>query len=259
MRHAGAVHLHQHAPGQPGGEVDILRGQQRILAAAFLHQRGDARGRVVAVELHQQAGRQQGAALAGLHLRHRAQIAERGIQAELGQRVFRAQPARRAVQLGISAGERADGMATHRRGQKTTHGLGEHMPAVTAVTGEYLVAAVAGYRHGGVPAGEPADAVSRHRRRIAEWLAENAPLRARRLDHVHRGGALVVLHRAVALRHQHRIGSFVFGALEADGEGVERGGAQPRGGGHDRAGIDAARQEGAERHVGDQPLRRGGA
>jgi len=131
------------------------------------------------------------------------------------------------------------------------------VPAVAPVAGEHFVAAVTGYRHRGVPAGEPADALGRHRRGVAERLAEDSPLRARRLDHVHRGGALVVLHRAVALRHHGRVRGFILGALEADGEGVERGGAQPRGGGHHRTGIDAARQEGPERHVGDQPPRRG--
>jgi hypothetical protein len=87
---------------------------------------------------------------------------------------------------------------------------------------------------------------------VAERLAEDAALEAGRADHVDRAGALVVLARAVAARDHLGIGGLVLGAREADGERVERRAAQRRGDGDHAGGIDAPRQEGAQRHVRDQ-------
>ena len=227
--HAGAVHLGQDVAGQPGLQVGVLRCQQGVFGGGVLHQRGEAGGRIITIQAGAQGRGVQRAAAGHLDLGHRAGIAQRTVQAEFVQRVLGAQPARCAVELRVVARQRANGMAAQTGGHMAAHAFHQRMPAIAPVAGEYLVTAVARQRHGGVAAGQRADAVGGYRRDVAERLTEDAALQAGGVDHVHCCRTLIVLGGAVAPGDHGGERGFVLAALEADGEGIQRRLPQPGG------------------------------
>ena len=88
---------------------------------------------------------------------------------------------------------------------------------------------------------------------VAEGFAEQARDLARHGEVIRRRAILGDMARAVALGHHRGIRPLVRRAGEADGEGGERLARRHRGEAGHRAGIDAARKEGAERHIGHHP------
>ena len=128
-----------------------------------------------------------------------------------------------------------------------------HEQRIAAVAGEHLVAAVAGQRHRHVPPRHPADDQVGMRRAVGERLAVDRARRSISASEALDLDPLLVMAGAVALRDLPRMGGLVEGRVaEADRAGGDRAGAGLR---HQRdhaAGIDAARQEGAQRHVGHE-------
>lgn len=200
--------------------------------------------------------RQQGAAFRIMDLADGAVVAQRAFQAELGQRVLGAQPARRPIELRVGAGQRADDAPAQAGRYHLADRFRDGVEAVAAVAAEHLVAAVAGKRHGGVAAGQRADRERRHRGMVAERLAEHFRLVAGGADVVG-GPGFSLVQAAVAGGDLGGERAFVGRALEADGEGGQRPLPRlaPRRGGEcdDGATVHPAGQEGAQRHIRHQP------
>ena len=130
--------------------------------------------------------------------------------------------------------------------------LGEQVGDVGVVAAEELVAALAGERDLDVLGGELRDEVRRERRRVGERLVERVGQRRQEQRRV-RPQRQLAMDRAVALGDGARTGQLVERRLfEADRErahGLRRLLGGERG---ERARVDAAREEHADGHVGDQ-------
>jgi hypothetical protein len=166
------------------------------------------------------------------------------------------QPAAAAVELGAVRHE------PHRRAERRAHrardGAAERERAEAVVAGEHLVAAVAGERDGDLRPGEPAHEVRRDGGRVGVRLVVVPEQRVHEAGRVDGDGELGVA-RAEVLGDGASVGGFVEARVlgEADRERLDRLG---RGLGHERddeRGVDAAREQGAHRDVGDHaPLHR---
>ena len=162
-----------------------------------------------------------------------------------------AEHARRPVRLRVDAAEQAEHGAPQSQRQRPAKPLLHHVQPVATVAAEALVAAVAGQRHRHVPARELADPVGRQRRTVGVRLVVEAGQRVDQvevvaldpIDEVPRPVALGDLLRVPGLVER-RVG-------ERDRARVDRLRRQAGHRRHDRARVDAAGQEGAERHLRD--------
>ena len=123
---------------------------------------------------------------------------------------------------------------------------------VARVAAERLVAAVAVERHRDVSSRHPSEVEGRHGGGVGERLAVVAHDPGQRFDRVGLHDQLVVVGRE-PLRDQPRQRPLVELGLEADAERLHRFAGGRRHLGHDRCRVQAARQERAERDVGDHP------
>ena len=138
------------------------------------------------------------------------------------------------------------------RGQVAQRGVG-HEAGVFVVAGEQLVAAVAGEYDFHILNGELADAARGHERGVAVRLVAVPQHAGPVVEHVGLHDALAV-RGAEALRGLAGVGRFVEARIgKADAEGAGRFAHVSRHQRHDGAGIDPAREKGAEGHVGAQP------
>jgi hypothetical protein len=162
--HAGPVHLGEDVAHHVGFHVQVLHLGDRVavphrgagvVAAQHLH-------RPVAVQALPEGGAEDLVAQVVAHDRDAVEIAlhrvpGHGLEGGLG-----AQHLGRPVRLGVGAAQEAEQGLAHPVGQQVAHAFLVAVPAVAAVAGEVLVAAVAGQGHGHVLAGQLADPVGGH-------------------------------------------------------------------------------------------------
>ena len=151
----------------------------------------------------------------------------------------------------------------HQAGDRTMHGprhqalVKPRQPQCTErrIAGEEFVRPVAAQRHRHAGTRVAAQQVSGQQRAIRHGLVQTGTDRGRELPRQVDGEYVRMVHRAEMLRHGCRMSGFIEARfLEADAERVHPPAAQQASGarGHGR-GIDAAAQEHAHRHVGNQP------
>ena len=127
------------------------------------------------------------------------------------------------------------------------------MPAIAPIAGEALVTAVAGETDGDTFTREFADAIGRHRRAVGIGFIVDPGETLDQVEIVRLDGFDMMIGR-IAARDLLGIGALVEGWItEGDRTGIDRLIGQARHHGDHGARIDAARQKGAERHLGDQP------
>ena len=127
------------------------------------------------------------------------------------------------------------------------------MPAIAPIPGEHFVAAIPRQGYGDVLARHGADLESRHRRTVAKRLVIDRRQAVEQIEGI-RIDISDVMIGVVALGNFGGIGGFVPASRpECDREGADRVRRQTRHHRHDAARIDAAREKGAERYVGDHP------
>ncbi len=177
------------------------------------------------------------------HVAHAVHIGQLGAQPGLEQRGAGLR-AEQAGVLHIVLGEVG-------RGQVAQRG-GGHEAGVFVVAGEQLVAAVAGEHDFHILNGELADAARGHERGVAVRLVAVPQHAGPVVEHVGLHDALAV-RGAEALRSLAGVGRFVEARIgKADAKSARRFAHMPRHERHDGAGIDPAREKGAEGHVGAQ-------
>ncbi len=171
---------------------------------------------------------------------------------------MRAEDPRRPVELGIEIAERAGGAAERARQEAADALLGHEHP-VAAIAGEGLVGAVARERDLDRLAGELGHAVGGQRRGVGERLVEGV---GEHVDQAEIAGG----DDAAAVTGGEPLGDLgrmmrlvMVGLVEADRAGLDRLAARLGHEGDHRRAVDAAGEEGAERHVGDHARADGGA
>ncbi len=242
MRHRGAIGLHEQVVDEVGAEVDVLEARQELGALRL----GEARPEQVdRVELAPAPG-QLGPGLAREDLLPAVVALERrqvrGADEAL-RPVVEARPRRRARQPLDERPQEA---------RRPPDALGEEVGRVRVVAAEELVAALSGERDLHVLGRKLRDEVGREGRRVGEGLVEGLGEGGEQERRVGLEHELPVLS-AVALRHEPRVGELVEAPLlEADRERAQRLrrllGRERR----EHRGVDAAREEHADRHVGDE-------
>ncbi len=251
--HRGAVGLDQDPVGQEGLEVGVGRAQERVVGARPAVVRLEGLEGIVPGQRAGQIGREQRQRIRARELRQAGVVGARGIVAELLERALRAQAARGPVELGIDATERPQRAAARAAENPPRAVLGQ-VEDVAPVAAEDLVAAVARERHGHVLAGHARDEQRGHARGIGERLVEEPGQRVERQLRVGLQTCRVV-HGVQARRGALGDRQLVEGLLaEAHRAEHERVGAAAGHGVGDRARVDAAGEEAAERHVADELL-----
>ena len=254
VRHAHPVRHDEEVVGQVGREVDAEGPVQRVAVAVGLE-------RAPLRRVH--GGRQQRAER-GRREPRQLLVAEeaRPAQVALGQRRLgpRGEAAHPAAQVPAGArlanqGLRERARRAARRAREPRVELGDADAQVARVAAEGLVAADA--REGDLHESRRrlGDRERRHRGGVGERLVEVADDRGQELGDVRLQDLLVVVG-AEALGDEPRVGQLVVrgeGAREADRDGRDAPARDLPHARHDRARIDAARQEDAERHVALEP------
>ena len=240
VRHAHPVDLGEDVQRQVAFEVQVLQRREPPSVG-----RGQVLGfrapRIVLREQREHVVAEQALLLVPPEQRRRVQVALVADERQVAQEVAAPRP----------VGQRlADGprQSPRRRRQEPVPAL-PGLDAILVVPGEELVAAVARERDGDVPGGQLRDHVGRDRRGVAERLVQIPGEVIDDLEGVRLEQELVVLGPE-PLGHEPRVARLVVVRLrEADRERLHRARVQPRHGRHDRARIDAAAQERAQRHV----------
>ena len=135
------------------------------------------------------------------------------------------------------------------------HRRGRRVVSVARIAEEQLVAAVAGQRDRHALARDLRHEIRRHRRRIGERLVEHVREPIDDGEHLPVVARLLVVLGAEMAGDRRGVVRFVeLRVLEADRERPHRRRTLLLHQRDDERRVDAARQEGAERHVGDHPL-----
>ena len=258
--HRGPVHLHQDVVGHVGQRIQRHHLLHAIQPAQVGPVARHQRGRLPPVDHHRRrvgpvADKAQVQVLDGA----RAHDARPLVQLLAQVHVARARPRELARQLVPLRGrQQVNAPGQHpaqrqRQRPQTVPELGRHLIAVVAA--EKLIAAIARQRHRHALARQLRHQEGGNLRRIGKGLVierrqtRNDRLRLRRL-HIQLGmfGLQVIGHRLGV--H----GLVVARLVKADGKGLHRLGRLRLHQRHDGGRIDAARQEGAQRHVGHHLL-----
>ena len=250
MGHAGAVDLGQDVARQVGLEVEVLQQRQRVVGRRLLRVAAHHLDRAVALQPGAEAVAEQLVAHPVRHDRHAVEVALDQVARQRLEGGLGAEHARRPVGLRVQRAQGAEqGLAQAGR-QLGAHAVLGHRVAVAAVAGEILVAAVARQRHRHLLSRQLAHAVGRDRRavgirlvvQVGEGVDQAVVVLADHLGMV--AGAVALGHHVGVLR------LVEIRVVEADRAGGDRVAALLRHHRHHRARIDAAGQEGAQRHLG---------
>ncbi len=258
QRHAAFErHRHAHLVGQEQQVVGQLRlridGQHpvELVGAAGMRERRRQRLVSVAAPLAQQLGRK----VLGEHLDVRT-VALFDRQARRGQEALREARGieQRRVAIARKPLPQRRRRAPQRRGQPVEIGL-VVAAEVTPIAAEQLVAADTGENHRHVAMRELRNEIRRDERGVRDRLVHVPQQPGQQRDDVGPDDDLVVVG-AEQLRDTARVGQLVVerlrvAAAEADRVGLHRAVAVLRHERDDRARVDAARQERADRHVAD--------
>ena len=253
VRHAGAIHLGVDVADQIGLEVEILNQRQRIFAVRSLRVPMEHRDGVVARQPRLERVAEEFAA----HV-----VAQNGDAMEVGvhriarQRLegrFRAEDAWRPIGFRVGAAEQPEERPPKGLGNRRAKSFLGHVQSIPAIAAETLVAAIAGQRHGHMLSGELAHAVGGDRGTVRVGLVVDAGQVVDEVEII-AFDAIDEMPCRVAVRDLLRPRRLVvrrFG--KCDRAGVDRLVRNLGHHGNHRARVHAARQERAQRHLGDHP------
>ena len=214
-------------------------------------------GRPVVAELARHVGPQDPLLLVVVERAHREEVGVHRIAGQVREKGLAAEDLRQIVGLRVEPAERPE----HRPPQERRHQAADEVLAqvegIAAVPGEVLVAAVAREGHGDPLAGGLRDVVGRHGRGVGEGLVVVPRQLLDGPDGLGRDVELVMVGTEELGNLPGILDLVVLPHAERDRVGPHRLRGRPRHHRHDGRGVDAARQEGAQRHVADHPeLRR---
>jgi hypothetical protein len=248
-RHAGAVRLHQDVVLEVEAAVEIDHALERIAARAFGFGGRDVLVDVDAAAVHEQPSlfprpeRPEPHLVA--HARRMRCAEQEALELEIEAEVV--------GRYRQALGERHDDAVVQRPWQPVQ--ARQALGLKGRVAGQDLVAAVTAQRHRHVPAREARQQIRRHDRRIGERFVEETGDLGEDVDHGARPQNFLVVLGAEEFGDTARMRRLVEGpVLEADRERLDAVRRHVIGHHRDhRAGVDAAGQEDAERHIAHEP------
>ncbi len=247
--HAGAVDLGIDVADKIGLQVQVLDQRQRVFGTGASGVEVEHLLRAVARQLTLQCRAEEPGAHRVAKDRHRMKVGfdsgtRHALEGGLG-----AEDPRSPVSLRVDTTQPSEQRLADPGRQRRAHAFFHQVQAIAPVAAESLIATISRQRHGHVLARQLAHAVGRDGGTVGVRFVVQA---SQGVDEIE----IIGLHRLDTMvggvARSHHGGEFAlveFRIVERDGAGIDRAVRQTGHRRHHRAGIDAARQECAQRHL----------